>query len=158
MADLFLASPFRRFLWGPTVLREWQGSSVGALDWVETPSSHLLKFNVPGTILHNPFYEPKKNVPGYGKNQIKIQLEEDNVLSIRGEGFGGKEEQLPKDSVWHVSERGKGEFARQIVLPESVRADQIKAQVENGVLTIVLPKEPAPAKPKTRAIPVSSKL
>ncbi|KAJ4816752.1 hypothetical protein LUZ62_029318 [Rhynchospora pubera] len=142
MADLFLASPFRRFLWGPTVLREWQGSSVGALDWVETPSSHLLKFNV----------------PGYGKDQIKIQLEEDNVLSIRGEGFGGKEEQLPKDSVWHVSERGKGEFARQIVLPESVRADQIKAQVENGVLTIVLPKEPAPAKPKTRAIPVSSKL
>lgn len=97
------------------------------------------------------------NKTGYGKDQIKIQLEEDNVLSIRGEGLGAKEE-APKDSVWHVSERGKGEFARNVMLPESVRADQIKAQVENGVLTIVLPKEPAPAKPKTRPIPVSSKL
>jgi HSP20 family protein len=79
------------------------------------------------------------------------------VLSIRSEGLGAKEE-ASKDSVWHVNERGKGEFARHVVLPENVRPDQIKALVENGVLTIVLPKEPAPAKPKTKAIPVSSKL
>ncbi|KAJ3694854.1 hypothetical protein LUZ60_000231 [Juncus effusus] len=142
MGDVLLGNPFRRFLWVPTVLREWpDNSSAGAMDWIETPSSHLLKFNV----------------PGYGKEEIKIQLEEDNVLSIRGEGSSKKEEAM-KDSVWHVSERGKGEFSRQVVLPDNVRADQIRAQVEHGVLTVLVPKEAERAKAKTRSIPVLSKL
>ncbi|XP_072953300.1 16.0 kDa heat shock protein, peroxisomal [Typha angustifolia] len=138
MADVFFGNPFRRLVWSPPVLREWHGSAAGSMDWIETSSSHLIKINV----------------PGFGREEIKVQLEEGNVLSIRGEA----KEETPKDAVWHVAERGKGEFAREVALPDHVRADQIKAQVENGVLTVVIPKEPIPAKPKPRSITVSSKL
>ncbi|XP_010932576.1 16.0 kDa heat shock protein, peroxisomal [Elaeis guineensis] len=141
MADSFFGDPFRRFFWSPAIVQEWQGSFAAAMDWLETPSSHVFKVNV----------------PGYGREDIKVQLEEGNVLSIKGEGPATKEEK-PKDAVWHVAERGKGEFHREFVLPENVRTDQIKAHVENGVLTIVVPKEPLAAKPKPRTIAVTSKL
>ncbi|EHA8590800.1 16.0 kDa heat shock protein, peroxisomal [Cocos nucifera] len=141
MADSFFGDPFRRFFWSPAIFREWNGSFPAAMDWVETPSSHILQVNV----------------PGYGRDDIKVQVDEGNVLSIKGEGPAAKEEKR-KDAVWHVAERGKGELYREFALPDNVRTDQIKAHVENGVLTIVVPKEPLPAKPKPRTIAVSSKL
>lgn len=93
-----------------------------------------------------------------GKDDIKIQLEDDNVLHIKGEAKEEEKQKEYKDAVWHVMERGRGSFERRLGLPENVRADQIKAHVENGVLTVVVPKEPVPAKPKPRSIPVSSRL
>ncbi|WOK91938.1 hypothetical protein Cni_G00629 [Canna indica] len=139
--SFFFGDPFRRLFWSPLVLAG--SSSPAAMDWVETPSSHIFKIDV----------------PGFGREDVKVQLEEGNVLSIRAEGSAAaaKEEQH-KEAVWHVAERGKGSFSRQIALPDNVRADHIKAQVENGVLTVVVPKEPIPSKPKPRTIAVSSKL
>lgn len=101
-------------------------------------------------------------VIGYSKNEIKVQVEDGNILHVKGEG-GEKEETLGKDTVWHVSERGggisgKGDFSRAIELPENVKVDQIKAQVENGVLTIVVPKDAAPKSPKVRNINITSRL
>lgn len=96
---------------------------------------------------------------GYSKDNIKVQVGDGNVLHIKGEG--GKEEQLnAKDTVWHVAERGtgKGEFSREIELPENVKVDQIKAQVENGVLTITVPKDTTQKSSKVRNINVTSKL
>uniref|UniRef100_A0A803MZF1 SHSP domain-containing protein n=1 Tax=Chenopodium quinoa TaxID=63459 RepID=A0A803MZF1_CHEQI len=94
---------------------------------------------------------------GYNKDNVKLEVDEDNVLHIKGEG--GKEESQGKDIVWHVAERGgKGNFYRQIELPENGEVDQIKAQVENGVLTIVVPKDNNPKPSKVRTINISSKL
>ncbi|KAM1715240.1 hypothetical protein ACFX12_025748 [Malus domestica] len=64
-------------------------------------------------------------------------------------GEGGKEREeahAAKDTVSNVAERGtgKGDFSREIALPENVKLDQIKDQVENGVLTIVVPKDTTP--------------
>lgn len=100
-------------------------------------------------------------VAGYSKDEIKVQVEEENVLVIKAEG---KEENKGKeeDSVWHVAERGigigKGDFSREIGLPEDVKVDQIKATVENGVLTIVVPKDASPKPSKVRNVHISSKL
>ena len=88
-----------------------------------------------------------------------MQIEDGNVLHIKGEG--GKEEQHnAKDTVWLVAERGKGkeEFSREIELPENVKVDQIKAQVEKGVLTITVPKDTTQKSSKVRNINVTSKL
>ena len=96
---------------------------------------------------------------GYSKDNIKVQIEDGNVLHLKGEG--GKEEQHnAKDTVWHVAERGtgKGELSREIELPENVKVDQIKAQVENGVLTITVPKDTTQKSSKVRNINVTSKL
>lgn len=174
MADsTFFGDPFRRFFWSPL---GWSGSpsAPAAMDWLETPSSHIFKIDVPGTdsflFVFFPWMVSSRvwnrcilelGGSGSGREDVKVQLEEGNVLSIRSEGSSAtaaKEEQQLKEVVWHVAERGRGSFSRQIALPDNVRADQIKAHVENGVLTVVVPKEPIPPKPKPRTIAVSSKL
>ena len=93
------------------------------------------------------------------KADIKVEVEDGNVLRIYRVG-GGKEESAGKDTVWHVAERGIGraEFSREFELPENVKVDQIKAQVENGVLTIVVPKDTSPKASKVKTINISSKL
>ncbi|XP_050270038.1 15.7 kDa heat shock protein, peroxisomal [Quercus robur] len=142
MADAFFGYPFRRFFLSPTIFREWSGSTV-LMDWLESPNAHIYKINV----------------PGYSKDNIKVQIEDGNVLHIKGEG--GKEEQHnAKDTVWLVAERGTGkeEFSREIELPENVKVDQIKAQVENGVLTITVPKDTTQKSSKVRNINITSKL
>lgn len=98
------------------------------------------------------------NIIGFSKEDIKVQIEEGNVLRIIGEAK--KEESHPKDTVWHVAEMGtrKSDFSREIELPENVKVDQIKAQVENGVLTIVVPKDTNPKPSKVRNINITSKL
>ncbi|XP_068654521.1 16.0 kDa heat shock protein, peroxisomal-like [Aristolochia californica] len=133
-----MADAFRRiFLNGP-LYREWNGS-MAEMDWLETPTSHVFKIDV----------------PGLGRDEIKVQLEEGNVLLI--EGRRAREESNQKEVIWHLAERGRGDFSRQIALPENVKIDHIKAGVENGVLTIVVAKDATP-KPKSRNIAVSSKL
>lgn len=91
-----------------------------------------------------------------------MQVEGGNVLVVRAEGAGKEESQgKDKDGVWHVAERGgggRGDFSREIELPENVKLDQIKAQVENGVLTIVVPKDSSPKLSRVRTINISSKL
>ncbi|XP_058179667.1 15.7 kDa heat shock protein, peroxisomal [Rhododendron vialii] len=136
--------PFRRLFWSPPVYRTLPGSTA-LMDWLETPNSHIFKINV----------------PGYNKEEIKVQVEDGNILVVRAEGFGKEESQgKDKDCVWHVAERGggRGDFSREIELPENVKLDQIKAQQENGVLTIVVPKDSSPKPSRVRTINISSKL
>ncbi|KAL6003471.1 hypothetical protein ACLOJK_023701 [Asimina triloba] len=139
MADLF-DRPFSRFFFHPPIIRKWAGSTA-EMDWLETPAAHFFKINV----------------PGFGKDEIKVHLEEGNVLSIRGEAAKEESYPNPKDAIVHVAERGKGDFFRELLLPENVKTDQIKASVDNGVLTVVVPKDVA-SKPRPRSICVSSKL
>ncbi|XP_022141385.1 15.7 kDa heat shock protein, peroxisomal [Momordica charantia] len=141
MADDFFGYPLRRFFWSPAVFREPFGA-VALLDWLETSNAHTFKVNV----------------PGFSKDEIKVQVDEGNILHIKGSR--GKEEPVAKDTIWHLAERQreKREFSREIELPENVKVDQIKAQVENGVLTIVVPKDTATRSSKVRNINITSKL
>lgn len=97
---------------------------------------------------------------GFSKEDIKVQIEDGNILHIKGEGGREEPQAKEKDTVWHVAERstGKGGFSREIELPENVKVDQIKAQVENGVLSIVVPKDATPKTPKVRNINITSRL
>uniref|UniRef100_A0A0E0LA18 Uncharacterized protein n=1 Tax=Oryza punctata TaxID=4537 RepID=A0A0E0LA18_ORYPU len=144
MADLFFGGPFRRLLYGRPFPPDWaSATATAAMDWVETPTSHVLRINV----------------PGLGKDDVKVEVEDGNVLSVRGAPPAKeKEKEREKEVVWHVAERGRPELAREVALPSDVRVEQIRASVDNGVLTVVVPKEPAPARPRPRPIAVSSKL
>ena len=75
-------------------------------------------------------------LPGMQKEEIKISLEE-NVLSIRGEKK--KEELLDKDEYLLV-ERNFGVFERRLRLPQEIKEDAISADIENGILKIMIPK------------------
>lgn len=47
MADSLLGHPLRRFFWSPPIVRDWSGSTA-LMDWLESPSAHFFKLNVPG--------------------------------------------------------------------------------------------------------------
>lgn len=52
-------------------------------------------------------------------------------------------------------ERTFGRFSRTFVLPQNVDESAIKADARDGVLTVVIPKAPAPEEPQAKEIPVA---
>ncbi|KAK2996468.1 hypothetical protein RJ639_044292 [Escallonia herrerae] len=92
------------------------------IDWKETPQAHVFK----------------ADLPGLKKEEVKVEVEDDRVLQISGERSKEKEE---KTDTWHRVERSSGKFLRRFRLPENAKVDQVKAAMENGVLTVTVPKD-----------------
>lgn len=91
----------------------------------------------------------KAAVPGIKADEVQINVTGD-TLTIRGET---KQEDEKKDKSWHIHEQRWGRFERSVVLPTSVIADKAKAEFENGILTVSLPKADE-AKPKMITVKV----
>jgi HSP20 family protein len=87
-------------------------------------------------------FEDKENLkivmelPGVKPEDVKLSLE-NQVLTIQGEKKQVAEESSER---WHRYERSYGSFERMFTLPSSVDAERIQAKVENGLLTVTLPK------------------
>jgi len=77
---------------------------------------------------------------------------EDIAISVTGEALTLRgivaEESERSDATYYLRERRQGEFSRTLPLPATVVADKAKAEFENGVLTLTLPKAEE-VKPKT---------
>jgi HSP20 family protein len=86
----------------------------------------------------------KAALPGIKADEVQINVTGD-VLTLRGET---KQEEEKKDKAWHIREQRWGAFERSVQLPSGVVADKAKADFDNGILTITLPKLEA-VKPKT---------
>nr|AFK47080.1 unknown [Medicago truncatula] len=106
----------------PSSARETTALANTRVDWKETQEAHV--FSV--------------DLPGLKKEEVKVEIEDGNVLQISGER---NKEQEEKDDKWHRVERSSGKFMRRFRLPENVKMDQVKAGMENGVLTVTVPKE-----------------
>lgn len=76
-------------------------------------------------------------LPGVGLEDVDVDVE-DGALRIKGEKREEREEKEGKTR--RVYERWYGSFERSFALPRSVDPDQVKAEFENGVLTVHLPK------------------
>jgi HSP20 family protein len=87
-------------------------------------------------------------IPGVSADAVNISLH-DGVLTISGEVT----QQTPEDSRALMLERTYGKFHRSIRMPQTVDINAVEATVENGVLTLTLPKLPE-AQP--RVIPVKT--
>lgn len=77
-------------------------------------------------------------LPGMDPDDIDIQLS-GNELSIHGEK---RESTDSTDGGMHHCERRYGVFTRRIELPSSADTDKIKAEQQDGVLTIRVRKRP----------------
>jgi HSP20 family protein len=83
-------------------------------------------------------------VPGVDENNIEIKIE-DNTLALNGERIFEKE---TSEENYHRIERSYGSFYRSFTIPRNVDQEKIKAEHDNGVLRITMPKKPD-SKPKT---------
>ena len=78
----------------------------------------------------------KAAIPGVKADEVQINVTGE-VLTIKGET---KEKDEVKEKAYHLREQHWGMFERSIALPTDVIADKAKAEFENGILTITLPK------------------
>ncbi|KAH7387550.1 hypothetical protein KP509_16G029300 [Ceratopteris richardii] len=99
------------------------------VDWKEIAEAHVFK----------------ANLPGLSKEEVKVQVQDGRVLQISGER---KKEEVSHGEKWHRVERAHGSFLRRFRLPENAQVDKVSAAMENGVLTVTVPKIQKPA-PKT---------
>nr|GMC63909.1 17.3 kDa class I heat shock protein-like [Ipomoea batatas] len=70
--------------------------------------------------------------------QASIDWKETPNAHISGER---KREMEEKSDTWHRVERSSGKFVRRFRLPENAKVDQVKASMDDGVLTVTVPKE-----------------
>ena len=86
----------------------------------------------------------KAALPGIKADEVQINVTGD-ILTLKGEM---KHEEEKKDKSWHIREQRWGAFERSVQLPTTVIADKAKADFDNGILTVTLPKSPE-SKPRT---------
>jgi len=78
----------------------------------------------------------KSTIAGVKPEDVDISINND-LLTIRG--ARKLAEQISEDDYFY-QECYWGGFSRSIILPVEVKADEVEATIENGVLTVVLPK------------------
>lgn len=77
-------------------------------------------------------------VPGVNPDEFDISILDEN-LTLSG---SRDDEELPEGSNYIRRERNHGKFSRTIELPFRVDVDAVKAEFQNGVLRIELPRLP----------------
>ncbi len=78
----------------------------------------------------------KAALPGVKPEDIEITVEDD-VLTIRG---NSKSEEETRQGNYVHRETHSGSFCRQVPLPVQTMVDKAHATIENGILTVTMPK------------------
>lgn len=96
-------------------------------------------------------YEISLDVPGMNESDLSLEVRDD-VLTIKGQ----KEERSEnKDKHYYRVERSYGSFQRTLALPDDANADEIRANLEKGVLKLEIPRRETASKDVKR-ISISS--
>ena len=101
---------------------DWNGGRVlrPALDVVENEDAYVVQ----------------ATLPGLKPEDIDINIEDD-VLTIKAER---NEEREESEDTYLLRERRYGAFHRAVRLPSGVNGDEATAEMQDGVLTLTLPK------------------
>ncbi len=144
-----LEQPFR----GATTLQDQINRVFGDLVGRTDEESNLTPW-VPAVDIYETEHElvVKADVPDVNPEDLDIRVE-NNILTIRGER---KFEAKVNEENYLRVERAYGSFSRSFSLANSVKSDAIKADYQNGVLTLSIPKREE-AKPKQIKVNVGTK-
>lgn len=108
--------PLASQVWGPSMVRGWPRT------WLDEEDDKLVIF---------------AEVPGLTEKDLEITYQADTV-TLRGQ----RNVQPPQGYRLHQQERLPMRFVRTFRLGQRVDANKAEARLENGVLTITLPKHP----------------
>jgi HSP20 family protein len=89
----------------------------------------------------------RADLPGLEKDDVEIEIK-DGVLTVSGER---KSEHTENSEGFYRSERAFGSFSRALSLSDGVKAEDVTADFDKGVLEVKVPK-PEEAKPHRVAI------
>lgn len=115
---------------GQAATRETAGARTMPIDLYEKEGDYIIK----------------AYLPGVKAEDVDIGADRGTV-TIKAHISGEAEREEAKNYNWLVNELGYGEVVRTITLPALVDAGKIDASVENGILTVSIPKAEE-AKPK----------
>jgi len=117
-------------------------------DWPQGGGANAPAIDVTET---NDEYTVKAALPGWKPANVDITFESGTV-TLKGE-VATENNEGDEKTRWHRREIRQTSFARSITLPTEVEADKARAEFENGVLTLKLPKAEV-VKPKQIKITV----
>jgi len=143
-----LELPFR----GVTTLQDQVNRVIGDLVGHTGEESNLTPW-APAVDIYETEHElvVKADLPDVNPQDLDIHVE-NNILTIRGER---KFENKVKEENYLRMERSYGSFSRTFSLANSVNSEAIKADYQNGVLTLSIPKREE-AKPKQIKVNVAT--
>ena len=122
--------------WLPGILDDFFGN-----EWVDKTSSTAPAVNVIET---DKEYKVEIAAPGLTRDDFKIDINEDNELTVSMEKKVEKNEESEKEGKKHTYLRREfsySSFRQRMILPDNVNVDNIDAKMGNGVLTIDIPKK-----------------
>ncbi|KAL6972683.1 hypothetical protein U1Q18_026856 [Sarracenia purpurea var. burkii] len=93
------------------------------------------------------------DMPGMKAGNVRVQVEDGNVLVISGE----RKREEEGGAKYLKMERRVGRFMRWFVLPENANVESISAAARDGVLTVTVEKlpPPEPKNPKTIQVQIA---
>jgi len=92
------------------------------------------------------------SVPGYKKEDIKIEIEKD-ILKISAQSEVSNEEKDENQKVLRQEFR-KSSFTRSFSIPENIDTEGISAEQKDGVLQVTLPKMDKAPEDKVKKIEI----
>ena len=125
--------------WFPTVFDEFLNSDV-------TPSTCTTTAPAVNVKEDEKAYTMEVAAPGIKKEYCRVSLNEDGNLSIAIENKMEHKEEEDKKQHYLRREFSYTNYQQSYSLPEDVVKDKISARVENGILTVTLPKQEKEAK------------
>ena len=87
----------------------------------------------------NGYYNLEVEIPGYKKEDISMEIM-DGYLTIKASHSTNEEERNEKGNLVR-SERSFGTCSRSFYVGENIKAEDVKAKFDNGILSVVLPSK-----------------
>ncbi|MFX1293750.1 MAG: Hsp20/alpha crystallin family protein [Promethearchaeota archaeon] len=140
-------SLMRRKIWPFDILDDffeefWKPSSLALMQFPEL-SIPRIQFPRLDIKEFEKDYLIKAEVPGYGKEDINIEIKGDTLI-ISSEI---KQQKDDEQKGYIIRERSQRSFSRLIRIPEGTKIEDISANLDKGILSISIPKkEPIPPK------------
>mgnify|MGYP002629840551 CR=1 FL=1 len=99
---------------------------------------------------HKDDYLIQFNIAGLEKDEIKLSINQDNVLTLEGESkteVNDNNDSILRQEIFY------GKFKRTLQLPDNINQEKLSTKFENGILTVIIEKKEAD-KPISKVIEI----